>query len=132
VIDKKLVCQLIEANQGRNGFTYTHYPMTKHNEAVVCMANQNGFTINLSAHNLGQADQLAALNIGPVATLVLDDSSDVLETPQGRDVVICPAQLNDDFTCKDCGACAMLFREPIIGFLPHGAQRRCAERVANL
>jgi hypothetical protein len=106
--------------------------MTKDNAAVVCMANQNGFTINLSAHTLEHADQLAALNIGPVATLVLDDSSDVLETPQGREVVICPAQLNDDFTCEDCGACAMLFRQPIIGFLPHGCQHRKAEQIASI
>ena len=132
VIDREKLCQLIEANRGRNGFTYTHYPMTKANREVVLLANQNGFTINLSAHTLAHADRLAALEIGPVATLVLDYSSEILETPHGREVVICPAQLGDDVTCMDCGACADALREPIVGFLPHGCQRRQAGRIAGL
>jgi len=130
-INKKLVCQLIEANQGKNGFTYTHYPMTPHNRAIVCMANQNGFTINLSAHTLEQADRLADLNIGPVTTLVLDDTAEILETPAGREVVVCPAQVEGDVTCLDCEGCAIVMREPIIGFLPHGCQHQHARRIAG-
>ena len=131
VIDRKLLAKLVEANRGRHGFTYTHYPMTKANREVVLMANQNGFTINLSAHDLEQADRLSALNIAPVVTLVLDDELEVLETPQGREVFICPAQLDDEYTCKECGACADPVPGPIIGFRAHGSQRRQANRVAG-
>lgn len=130
VIDKKMMCQLIEANRGRYGFTYTHYPMTKANREIVLLANQNGFTVNLSAHSLQHADRLAALGIAPVATLVLDDCSENTETPHGREVLICPAQLDDEITCLDCGGCADVLREPIIGFLPHGCQRISAEKIA--
>lgn len=130
VIDKEMLCRLVEANRGREGFTYTHYPMTGHNAAVVLMANQNGFTINLSAHNLEHADELASLGIAPVVTLVLDDPTDDLETPDGRQVAFCPAQLDDETTCLDCGACALVFRDPIVGFLPHGSQARSAVNIA--
>ena len=130
-IDRSLVHQLIEANRGKFGFTYTHYPMTAHNRAIVCTANQNGFTINLSAHTLEQADRLAALHVGPVVTLVLNDADELIETPAGREVVVCPAQVEDDVTCLDCGACAMVMREPIIGFLPHGCQHKQARRIAG-
>ena len=130
VIDRKLVRQLVKANNGRQGYTYSHHRMTKANQKVVLEANQNGFTVNLSANNLEHADRLASLNIAPVVTLVLDDPSDDLETPEGREVVICPAQFDGETTCMDCGACAMLFRQPIIGFLPHGCQRISAEKIA--
>ena len=130
VIDRKLLAKLVEANRGRRGFTYTHYPMTKANREVVLMANQREFTINLSAHNLEHADRLARLNVAPVATLVLADCEESIETPGGREVRICPAQIYDDVTCKDCQACADPVRDSIVGFLPHGCQRRIAERVA--
>ena len=130
MINKKMVTQLVEANRGREGFTYTHYPMTKANRDVVLMCNQNGFTINLSANNLGHADRLASLGIAPVVTLVLEDPTDELETPEGREVIICPAQLDDETTCMDCSACAMVLRYPIVGFLPHGCQRISAEKIA--
>jgi len=129
-IDRKLVRQLVKANNGKQGYTYSHHRMTKANQEVVLEANQYGFTVNLSANNLEHADRLASLNIAPVVTLVLDDPSDELETPEGREVVICPAQFDGETTCMDCGACAMLFRQPIIGFLPHGCQRISAEKIA--
>ena len=99
VLDKEQVWKLVEANTGRFGYTYTHYPMTRVNAEVVRMGNQNGFTINLSGDNLEHADRLSALEIAPVVTLVLDEPSDELETPEGREVVICPAQLDDETTC---------------------------------
>jgi hypothetical protein len=129
VINGKLVTKLVEANRGRNGFTYTHYQMTKANKEVVLMANQNGFTVNLSAHNLNHADQLSRLGIAPVVTLVLADCEESIETPEGRQVRICPAQIFDDVTCQDCRACADRIPGLIIGFLPHGCQVKQAERI---
>ena len=94
------------------------------------MANQNGFTINLSAHNLEQTDRLSRLRIAPVVTLVLGNNEETIETPEGRAVEICPAQVYDDVMCKDCRACADPMPGLIIGFLPHGCQRLSAERLA--
>ncbi len=130
VIDKKMVTQLVEANRGRCGFTYTHHKMTRANRDVVLMCNQAGFTVNLSANNLEHADRLARLGIAPVVTLVQNDPSDDLETPDGREVIVCLAQTDDEITCVDCGACALVLREPIVGFRPHGCQRISAEKIA--
>jgi hypothetical protein len=132
VINRKLMCQLIEANRGRRGFTYTHYPMTKANREIVLMANQNGFTVNLSAHNLEHADRLASLGIAPVVTLYLGETDSPIQTPMGRPVEICPAQVYDDFTCANCQICAEAISDLIIAFLPHGCQRLSAERLATL
>ena len=130
VLDKQLVSRLVEANRGRNGFTYTHYPMTKENAAVVRMANENGFTVSCSANNLEDADRLAEMGVGPVVTLVAESASRTLHTPAGRKVVICSAQLRDGVTCASCRLCAVSDRDVTVGFRPHGCQRRAADRVA--
>jgi hypothetical protein len=70
-MDHAKVSQLVVANRGRRGFTYTHKPMdTDANRKAVREANQQGFTINLSANSLVHADALADLNVGPVASVV--------------------------------------------------------------
>jgi len=132
IINRKMMAQLVAANRGRHGFTYSHHKMTKANREVVLMANQNGFTINLSANNLEHADRLAQLGIAPVVTLVLGEIETKIETPKGRTVDLCPAQVLDDVTCEDCQACADPISDSIIGFLPHGCQRLSAERLVSL
>ncbi|PWB82029.1 MAG: hypothetical protein C3F08_00695 [Candidatus Methylomirabilota bacterium] len=131
VIDKKLVCQLVEANRGRRGFTYTHYPMTKRNAAVVAHANEHGFTVNLSANNLTHADELADLDVGPVVTLVPEGSPSRTVTPAGRKVILCPAQDSVAISCASCGICARHHRGFVVAFKPHGTQRRQANSIAE-
>jgi hypothetical protein len=104
--------------------------MTKWNRQVVREANQSGFVINLSANDLGHADRLAELNVGPVVALVLDEPDDEVLTPGGRDVLFCAAQFDDEITCETCGACANPVRDYVIGFIPHGCQRFSAEQIA--
>ena len=131
VLDRRLVMQLVEANRGRHGFTYTHYPANKRNAAVVAHANANGFTINLSADDLDEADRLADLQVGPVVTLLPTDAPARTNTPGGRVVVKCPAQYRDAVTCATCVLCARADRKVIVGFEVHGAQRRHANRIAD-
>jgi len=62
---------LVAANAGRMGFTYTHYALNAQFERdAVKRANENGFTVNLSANNLDHADELARLDIAPVAVVL--------------------------------------------------------------
>jgi hypothetical protein len=128
-IDALALLDLVLANVGRKGFTYTHKPMTETNAPLVASANRNGFTINLSADTLHEADQLAELGIGPVVAVVARDAEN-MTTPQGRKVVICPAQTRDDVTCKTCGLCARADRQAIIGFRAHGVSAKKAETIA--
>lgn len=130
-IDKLSLERLVNANKGKRGFTYTHKPMTPENMAAIKAANQNGFTINLSANNLKHADQLKALNVGPVAAIIPSDSKKVFKTSAGHKVVTCPAQTSERVTCEKCKLCSLANRGYIIGFLPHGTGKKHAELLTS-
>ena len=130
-IDSAGLAAIVAANNGKRGFTFTHYsPARKRNAAAIRKANAAGFTVNLSANNLEHADDLAALDIGPVA-VVLPAGFDgrQTETPAGRRVAQCPATYKDT-TCADCGLCAKRDRKVIVGFPAHGVHKRKADAVA--
>ncbi len=123
--------ELIRANKGKRGFTYTHKPMNSaRNIEAVRAANQEGFTVNLSADNLAEADKLADMAIGPIVVVLPAERTRATVTPNGRKVAICPATISDNVTCADCGLCALVNRKAIIGFPAHGASKRKASNVA--
>ena len=131
-IDVAAMSKLISANKGKRGFTFTHYNPTRgpSNSAVISAANKDGFIINLSANNLAHADELAALDIGPVATVLpADFNARKTTTPQGRRVAQCPATYKDT-TCAECGLCAQRDRKVIVGFPAHGNSKRKASEIA--
>ena len=82
-IDTKALQQLVDANKGRKGFTYTHYLPTPSNAKAIKAANDDGFTINLSAETLAQADEYAALGIAPVVVPLPIGTDRPLRTPGG-------------------------------------------------
>ncbi len=130
-IDGMRLRSLVRANKKAKakGFTYTHKPVSiAHNAAHIALANSHGFTINLSADNLTDADTLYDLGIAPVVTLVPEDSYNA-KTPAGTKVVICPAQTHDYVTCASCGMCAIGDRDFIIGFRVHGTSKKKAANV---
>lgn len=131
-IDSQKLRALVEANRGKYGFTYTHKPMDiLTNRQDVLSANLNGFTINLSADSLVEADKLAALAIAPVVTTLLRGyrKGDKVFTPAGRRVIVCPAQVKDGVTCNSCRLCAIPTRDFIIGFIAHGSGAKMVERI---
>ena len=125
-IDFNKLKLLIDANRGKRGFTYTHKPMTKANITAIQYANENGFTVNLSANNLNHADKLAALNIAPMVVIIGENLPKVNYTPNGLKVVTCPAQTSDKVTCESCGLCQLAFRKYAIGFIAHGTSKKKA------
>jgi hypothetical protein len=116
-ISRTRLQRLTEANRGRRGFTYTHFDVLNNaeNRIAIAEANQDGFTINLSADTLAEADQLEALNIAPVTVVVPAGTKGNTTTPEGRKVVICPARTQDNVTCASCGLCQRQ-RSAIIAF----------------
>lgn len=156
VIDAAAVDSLVSANSGRMGFTYTHHDMAiSGNGDVVRDANRAGFTVNLSANNLAHVDDLAALKIGPVVTMLplayqrrertvnkvhewLETAAEYRDrmaalphmTDGGSRVVVCPATYRDDVTCSSCKLCARADRDVIVGFPAHGSAKRKASEVA--
>lgn len=131
-IDGPALKALVKANRGKRGFTYTHYPMTAGNLRAVKAANAAGFTINLSANNLAQADSLAETGAGPVVVVLPAsvNGPEKIATPAGRKVVVCPATYRDDINCKSCGLCQRQ-REAIVGFPAHGVSARAADAIAR-
>jgi hypothetical protein len=129
--------ELVIANGGKKGFTYTHKPVlgttpqATSNRNAVQDANKGGFTVNLSANTLEHADQLADLAIAPVVVVVPSTTSANLTTPQGRKVVICPATQREGISCATCQLCARGNRSVIIGFPAHGSMKKKADTVAN-
>jgi hypothetical protein len=126
-IDELALERLVDANWGRRGFTYTHYRPTQHNADAISRANIQGFTVNLSANTLQEADTFADMGIAPVVTVLPRDQRENVKTPRGRTVVVCPAVTRDDVSCATCQLCARVGRETIVGFPAHGTGAKKVE-----
>lgn len=135
MIDSEFMRQLIDANKGKKGFTYTHHKVmgdaasASVNRAFIKGANLHGFTVNLSADSIKDADNLKALDIGPVVTIMPEDCDKVTVTPAGNTVVQCPATYNENIQCSNCGICQVSNRKAIIGFPVHGVAKKKAHKV---
>jgi hypothetical protein len=108
--------------------------MSPANKHAVREANRAGFTINLSADNLSEADQLANLEAGPVVVVLpesVQGNVKDIKTPKGRSVVVCPATYRDDVSCASCQLCQRQERSVIVGFPAHGASKRKASLIAS-
>lgn len=128
--------KLVKANRGRRGYTYTHKPVLSGphaaaNRRAILEANRAGFTVNLSADNLADADRKADLGIGPVVVILPKGTPDKVLTPSGRTVQVCPAVTGRVPDCASCGACAAAGRRAIIGFPVHGPGTRAADAIAR-
>lgn len=115
VIDAAKLTKLAMANRGRRGFTYTHYAPTPGNRTAILSANRLGFTVNLSAETLAQADDYAALGIAPVVVVLPLGIVKPTHTPAGRQVIVCPASTGNS-DCLNCGICQQRGRVSIVGF----------------
>lgn len=135
-VDADALGELVEANRGRRGFTFTHKTAADNFEALQA-ANLNGFTINLSADTLEEADSffqdgdLRLTKAGPVVVLLPADAPEKLTTPEGRAVIVCPAETRG-LTCAECELCAKPFRSAIIGFRAHGQFRKHVPELVHL
>lgn len=115
---------LVKANKGKKGFTYTHHDTKKKaNRKAIKFANDNGFTVNLSANSIREVDDLVDLNIGPVVTIVPSHFTKNFKTEKNR-VVICPATQNDFVSCATCQLCQKVDREYVIGFPAHSNSKK--------
>jgi len=137
-IDTQALADLVKANKGRKGFTYTHKPVLarqggsfESNASAVKTANALGFAVNLSANNMEHADELKSLDVGPVASVVPENTPNVFYTPKGNKGVICPAQQKEGVTCASCKLCSVIDRSIIVGFKAHGVGKKKVEGQAS-
>lgn len=127
LIDFQALMGLVKANEGRRGFTFTHYGW-RDNYAAITNANTGGFTINVSASSIGDA-KAAYIDGLPVA--VIREQVKPVEDIDGIRYVVCPAQTKG-WTCKDCGLCYQADREYVIVFRPHGVKKKSLIAMLNL
>lgn len=131
-VNEKSLLLLISANVGKRGFTFSH----KRSQAAlnaIKVANAMGFTINLSADNIAEADAFMDLGIGPVVATVPEDAPAMgIYTDSGRQVLLCPATTRKGVTCATCGICARQNRKYIIGFRAHGQDKAQVSERARL
>ena len=131
-LDGKKCIDLAKANEGKRGFTYTHYDVLDNfqNAIIVNSMNHLGFTVNVSANNLDHADKLCDMDIAPVATVLPIEQTTNTVTPKGRKVVVCPATFKDDVSCSSCMLCEKRDRNIIVGFPAHGTGKNKASAIA--
>ena len=138
-LDVEALDELVRANAGRRGFSYTHRPLhTAEEREAVREANAAGFTINLSANGLHDVDRLVALGIAPVVVNLPHDQPAPRTTPAGHRIVVCPAEASPpeeggtpSITCLKCQLCSKPWRESIVGFPTHGSAKNFAAMVAK-
>ena len=148
LINLTMLKGLVDANKssGAKGYTYTHHKLDYiHNLEAVKYANTNGFTVNGSTESMTQADEVCNLGI-PAVTIIPEtheqiekfksvDPSDgktkelfkvkgKITTPQGRRVVVCPAQQAHPNKCETCKLCTHSKRDYVIAFVAHGNQKK--------
>lgn len=139
-IDAEALDAIVKANRGKNGFTYTHKPAMGANLAAIRKANQDGFTVNVSADSATHAARLKAMHpdLPVVCVLPIEAETARVVDVDGHKITVCPATRKDesgkdvqpDMTCAKCGLCAVRDRRAIVGFPAHGASKRKANAVA--
>lgn len=133
VIDFWALSELMTANRGKRGFSYTHYPLSDKNIDSLKMANDNGLTINASTNSISEVDKAMATGL-PVVTVLPHDhdlSQRIVRTDKGNKVIVCPSSLGKDVTCASCGLCQKHDRGYAIGFVSHGNSRKKVSAIAR-
>ena len=132
-IDYLKLRQLINANKGRKGFTYSHHILNEHNIIALQNANGMGFTVNASCESVDDADRVMTQEgIPAVAVVPSTESRRFFTTTSGRKVITCPAALMPGkVTCASCGLCQQSDREFVIAFPAHGASKRKVDAIVT-
>lgn len=144
-VDTDKVLALARSNEGKRGFTYTHHrvkgndSIAKRNQSIINASNNLGFIVNLSANSPAEADELLALDIGPVVCILPAEATEgerVLSTPEGHPIIVCPAARTEnaakDISCATCKLCSNKDRVGVIGFPSHGVQKKKAQRFIKI
>jgi hypothetical protein len=131
-IDYLKLRQLIDANKGRRGYTYSHHVLNDHNVIALQNANALGFTVNASCESIDEADRVMTDHGIPAVAVVKSDKTDrFYKTSSGRKVITCPATIHDNVTCSTCGLCQVADREFVIAFPAHGNAKKTVNEIVK-
>lgn len=128
VINGPALWEIVSANQGKRGFTYTHYTPSGENLEYIEGANRAGFTVNISTNTVTDALEIAKQTAAPIVTIVPPSFWD--NGNRVDNVLRCPAETSDKVQCATCKLCAVSERKDIIAFTVHGARKAAAQLIA--
>jgi len=123
------LAQLVEANHGRRGFTYSHHRLTAGTIQTFKSATAQGFTVNASCETEGAADVAIAHGLRAVFVVPSTETRTSWQTEGGNRAVVCPAQRLDRMDCATCKLCQARPQNVAIAFKAHGTSRRKVEAV---
>lgn len=124
-ISRRFLRQLVAANRGRRGYTYSHHDLRLgENLGLLRWANRQGFTINVSTETEIAADSAIAAGLPAVLTVQSTEQRKAWRTPAGNVVTVCPAQRFDSIQCSTCELCHKRPPRLIIAFLAHGTSKK--------
>lgn len=131
-IDYLQLRQLIDANRGRKGYTYTHHTLSDHNRVCLENANSMGFTVNVSTESVEDADRvMTEYNLPAVAVVSSEKTDRFYKTESGRKVITCPATIHESVTCATCGLCQIADRQFIVAFPAHGTAKKTVNQIVG-
>jgi hypothetical protein len=126
------LAQLVEANRGRRGFTYSHHKRTAAVSQAFRAATANGFTVNASCESESEADGAIASGVRAVFVVSANETRNVWTTAGGNRAVVCPAQRFDAVNCASCQLCHSRPGHVAVAFRAHGTQWRKVEAALGL
>ena len=135
VIRSDLLQKLAAATRHlKAAWTYTHHIRNKANLSAIKMANNMGFTVNLSTEIKSEAAAFAKKEF-PVVCVVPEDAPAKFEV-DGVQFRQCPATFNGSPTqCKTCGGgiplCARADRNFVVTFPVHGGKAAAAAKACG-
>lgn len=115
--------QLMKACSKLKAYTYTHYPLSKHNISAIRLANTK-LTVNVSTNKADEVDYAISLGLPTVTVLPFGYTKRITYTAQGNVILTCPASLGKKVSCKDCTLCQKVDRKYAIGFIAHGSGKK--------
>ena len=124
LIDRSALMELVNASRKAKAFSYTHYPLTEENVETLRMANDSGFTVNVSTNRKEEVDSAMKTGLPVVTVLPIGTTERVLSTPGGNKILVCPASRGVKLTCKECQLCQKRDRSFAIGFVAHGVSKK--------
>ena len=130
-LDVAKLFDLAHANSGRRGFSFSHKKQGPFKMPAIRRVNELGFTVNVSADSLEEADELASWRVPVAVVLPHDAPNKGIRTPAGRHVVVCPAETHG-LTCARCQLCANADRKSIVGFKAHGQWKQRVTQLVQL
>lgn len=131
VTGRTALAQLVEANRGKRGYTYSHHKRTAATVQAFKAATANGFTVNASCETVAGADQAIRQGLRAVFVVSSTENRTAWDTPDGNRAVLCPAQRVEGLTCERCGLCQSRPQNVAVAFKAHGTGRRKIEAVLS-